>query len=106
MSRAIRRSVPGESSAPRSGPQHSPIIEAHAAILERIKQHDPEGAAEAMLRHLSQPRSGLEADLAASEPNELAPFCASTSRGQLPENGAAASKVPRREDDSRRPPVR
>lgn len=57
-----------------SGGQLSPIIEAHAAILERIKQHDPDGAAEAMRRHLSQPRSGLETDLAASEPGELAPL--------------------------------
>ena len=42
------------------GGAREPVIEAHAAILDAISARDPEGAAEAMRAHLSQPRSGLD----------------------------------------------
>ena len=56
-----------------SGGERAPIIEAHARILERIKAHDPEGAAEAMREHLSQPRWGLEVDIGEDESEPVHP---------------------------------
>lgn len=43
----------------KSGRGVEPIVEAHATILERIEEHDPEGAGTAMLEHLTQAREGL-----------------------------------------------
>ncbi len=42
-----------------SGHGVEPIVEAHAAILEKIRLRDPEGAAAAMSLHLAQAREGL-----------------------------------------------
>lgn len=39
-----------------------PIVEAHAVILERIREKDTEGAAEAMRNHLQQANEGLLSD--------------------------------------------
>ena len=43
----------------KSGRGVKPIVDAHAAILERIKEHDPEGAMAAMKEHLTQAAEGL-----------------------------------------------
>ncbi|MFJ7969484.1 FCD domain-containing protein [Streptomyces sp. NPDC096324] len=42
-----------------SGKGLEPIIEAHALILDRIRERDPEAAARAMREHLGQAREGL-----------------------------------------------
>jgi DNA-binding GntR family transcriptional regulator len=42
-----------------SGHGVEPLVEAHAAILERIRMRDSEGAATAMTEHLAQARIGL-----------------------------------------------
>ncbi|WP_127473910.1 FadR/GntR family transcriptional regulator [Microbacterium sulfonylureivorans] len=42
-----------------AGQTVDPIIEAHAAILAKIRERDPEGAAEAMRSHLHQAYEGL-----------------------------------------------
>lgn len=44
----------------RSGQGVDPIIKAHAVILDRIRAHDVEGAADAMSAHLAQARHGLQ----------------------------------------------
>ena len=45
------------------GGELGPVIDAHAAIFEAIRERDPDGAAEAMRAHLSQPRSGLDVNV-------------------------------------------
>ncbi len=42
-----------------SGHGVEPLVEAHAAILEKIRLRDPDGAALAMAGHLAQAREGL-----------------------------------------------
>lgn len=44
----------------QSGGGFEEIVEAHAAVLERLSAHDGDGAALAMQRHLHQARFGLE----------------------------------------------
>ncbi|MFE7213961.1 FadR/GntR family transcriptional regulator [Streptomyces sp. NPDC057611] len=43
-----------------AGKDLEPIIEAHALILDLIRQRDPEGAAQTMRDHLAQAREGLD----------------------------------------------
>ena len=43
----------------KSGKGIEPIVQAHALVLERIKEHDPEGAMAAMKDHLTQAAEGL-----------------------------------------------